>query len=56
MPDLRKILGLHYKPGMKVPVSGQYTNTDGRQVTCVKGEKFPPGRAGLTWKLTDRTR
>ena len=41
-----------YKPGETVPVSGQYgavTYTGayaGREVTCVKGEPFPPTRAG----------
>jgi hypothetical protein len=37
-----------YRPGERVPVSGQYaavTRTGryaGREVTCVKGEPFPP--------------
>jgi len=41
-----------YRPGELVPVSGQYavvtvTGTYvGREVTCVKGEHFPPTRAG----------
>jgi hypothetical protein len=41
-----------YRPGEVVPVSGQYGAVDyvgryaGREVTCVKGERFPPTRAG----------
>jgi len=41
-----------YRPGETVPVSGQYGTVDylgaymGREVTCVKGERFPPTRAG----------
>lgn len=55
MIEIRKLL--RYKPGQIVKVSGQYTTSDGHQVTCVKGERFPPtSRAGLTWKLTDRSR
>jgi hypothetical protein len=46
-----------YKSGQKVLVSGQYTNTDGDQVTCVKGEIFPPTpRPRMTWKLSDSSR
>ena len=53
--ELRKLL--RYKPGQRVPVSGQYTDSLGRQVTCVKGEPFPPTHMpNHTWKLTDRTR
>jgi len=47
------------KPGSTCPVSGQYRNSrTGRQATCVKGEKMPPGPVGKhsTWKLTDPTR
>lgn len=39
-----------YRPGQIVPTSGQYGVVDvygrylGRQVTCVRGEKFPPTR------------
>lgn len=48
---------LRYKPGQRVPVSGQYSDTDGNQRTCTKGEHFPPTvRSGLTWKLTDASR
>lgn len=41
-----------YKPGEIVPVSGQYGAVNfsgsyvGREVTCVKGERFPPTRVG----------
>lgn len=57
MPTTKKFTGYRYKPGEKVKVSGQYTNTDGGQATCVKGEVFPPlPRPRMTWKLTDRTR
>ena len=53
--DIRK--WLRYKPGQRVPVSGQYTTSDGYQVTCVRGEIFPPTpRQKMTYRLTDRTR
>jgi hypothetical protein len=41
-----------FRPGEIVPVSGQYGAVNylghyvGREVTCVKGEHFPPTRAG----------
>jgi hypothetical protein len=41
-----------YKAGEVIPVSGQYGAVDylgvdvGREVTCVRGERFPPTRAG----------
>ena len=40
-----------YAAGQTVPVSGQYgavtwSNTITREVTCVKGEPFPPTRVG----------
>lgn len=41
-----------YRPGQIVPVSGQYAVVTasgqyaGREVTCVKGEPFPPTRPG----------
>jgi hypothetical protein len=41
-----------YRAGEIVPISGQYGavnvygNYTGREVTCVKGERFPPTRAG----------
>jgi hypothetical protein len=41
-----------YRPGEIVPVSGQYGAVTaygtwaGREVTCVRGERFPPTRAG----------
>lgn len=40
-----------YKPGQTVPRSGQYGAVlatgrwAGREVTCVKGERFPPTRS-----------
>jgi hypothetical protein len=40
-----------YRPGETVPVSGQYAVVDrngqylGVEVTCVKGEPFPPTRS-----------
>ena len=43
--------GKIYRPGETVPVSGQYGVVDvhgsylGREVTCSKGETFPPTRA-----------
>ena len=52
-----------YKPGQKVPVSGQYAAVNyaglrvGREVTCVRGEVFPPTRSGdRGYVLADRTR
>jgi hypothetical protein len=42
--------GTVYVPGQVVPISGQYNVVDvyrrylGRQVTCVRGERFPPTR------------
>jgi hypothetical protein len=51
-----------YKPGQIVPTSGQYGAVTasgtyvGREVTCVKGEHFPPTRAGETgYVLRDTT-
>lgn len=41
-----------YRPGQRVPTSGQYAVVNqggyrvGREVTCVRGESFPPTRAG----------
>lgn len=41
-----------YKPGEIVPISGQYGAVNvrgayvGREVTCVRGEHFPPTRVG----------
>lgn len=40
-----------YRPGQRVPTSGQYAVVNssgyrvGREVTCVRGEAFPPTRA-----------
>jgi hypothetical protein len=40
-----------HRPGEIVPASGQYAVVDawgrsvGREVTCVRGERFPPTRA-----------
>jgi hypothetical protein len=51
-----------YKAGQTVPVSGQYAAvTDAgrktREVTCVKGEPFPPTRVGeIGYVLVDPTR
>jgi hypothetical protein len=52
-----------YRPGEIVPVSGQYAvvtvsgNHAGREVTCVKGEPFPPTIYVGEWGyvLTDAT-
>lgn len=53
-----------YRPGERVPQSGQYgvvTRSGasvGREVTCVKGEVFPPTRAATAeygFVLTDPT-
>lgn len=52
-----------YKPGQIVPVSGQYAVVNaygrrvGREVTCVRGERFPPLRVGEHgFVLADATR
>jgi hypothetical protein len=51
-----------YKPGQSVPVSGQYaavtyTMQKTREVTCTKGEPFPPTRIGeIGYVLVDATR
>jgi hypothetical protein len=51
-----------YRPGQTVPVSGQYAAVDrfgaymGREVTCVRGEPFPPTRTGeFGYVLRDAT-
>ena len=51
-----------YRPGQIVPTSGQYGAVDylgqflGREVTCVRGEVFPPTRAGEAgFVLRDQT-
>jgi hypothetical protein len=51
-----------YKPGQTVPVSGQYGavlatgRLAGREVTCVRGEPFPPTRYGeIGYVLLDAT-
>jgi hypothetical protein len=51
-------------PGQRVPVSGQYGVVNraghflGREVTCVKGEPFPPTRGypEYGYRLKDATR
>lgn len=46
-----------FKPGETAPMSGQYTNSDGDQVTMVKGRRFPPEpRKNMRWRITDYTR
>ena len=47
-----------YKPGEKVPRSGQYKNTrTKREITAVKGEPFPPTPgAGQKYVLVDKTK
>jgi len=52
-----------FKPGQEVPVSAQYAKIGSsghktkKEITSVKGKKFPPApRAGMKYKLTDRTR
>lgn len=65
MVELRELLGsglAEFKPGQIVPHSGIYDVihylphlvSDHHQVTCVKGEHFPPCRdckAGVKYKL-----
>lgn len=51
-----------YRPGQTVQVSGQYAAVDAsyrktREVTCVRGEPFPPTRPGeIGYVLVDPTR
>lgn len=52
-----------FKPGEKIPVSAQYAKigprggTNSKEITGVKGKIFPPApKAGITYKLTDRTK
>lgn len=56
-------MGKLYKPGEKVPTSGQYEVTGprggrkGREVTSVAGEPFPPTQnAGERYVLADKTK
>lgn len=58
-----KKIAKSYKPGEKVPVSGQYEVTGprggsrGREVTSVKGEPFPPTQqAGERYVMVDKTK
>ena len=50
-----------YRAGEIVPVSGQYGAVNAarsvlREVTCVRGEPFPPTRVGeIGYVLRDRT-
>jgi hypothetical protein len=51
-----------YSPGQIVPRSGQYAavlasrRPAGREVTCVRGERFPPTRSGeIGYVLRDAT-
>ena len=51
-----------YRPGDIVPISGQYGVVNyagqyvGREVTCVKGHRFPPTEPGeYGYFLRDRT-
>lgn len=52
-----------YKPGMKVPVSGQYAYVGPRgkvytkEVTSMKGEHFPPTpKPNMGYALVDKTK
>jgi hypothetical protein len=64
-PTLEEVVNMSkriYRAGEIVPVSGQYGAVDylgayaGREVTCVKGEHFPPTRAGEAgYALRDTT-
>jgi hypothetical protein len=64
MGDMPGLTGPIYRPGEVVPRSGQYGSCDrygtyqGREVTCVRGERFPPTRAGTAeygYRLRDLT-
>jgi hypothetical protein len=62
--DEEVVLVTIYRPGERVPVSGQYGVVNsaggylGREVTCVKGEPFPPlrGYPEHGYRLRDATR
>lgn len=47
-----------YKPGQKVPKSGQYKNNiTGNEITAVEGGRFPPTQEkGQTYTLVDITK
>ena len=47
-----------YKPGQKVPVSGQYKNTNtGTEITAVENERFPPTpKKEQQYVLEDKTK
>lgn len=45
------------KPGNSAPHSGQYINSKTKtEVTSTKGNPLPPGPAGSTYKLVDKTK
>lgn len=53
----------NYRPGQEVPASGQYPvlgprgGDEGREVTLVRGEPFPPTpRPGMGYGTPDRTK
>jgi len=46
-------------PGTKAPVSGQYSSSEGGEVTGVKGKRLPPGPKGsknVEYVLVDKTK
>lgn len=50
------------RPGTPAPASAQYKvvgprgGLSGKEITSIKGKRLPPSpRAGVTYKLTDRT-
>jgi len=52
-----------FKPGQKVPTSGQYERVGprggktGQEITAVEGEPFPPTpKSGEQYILSDRTK
>lgn len=46
-----------FSPGETCQKSGQYTLTNGDQITMVKGETFPPTpRPRMGWKISDVSR
>lgn len=58
----RHYFNKRFEPGAIVPISGQYARVDLQgnvlklQVTCVKGEHFPPAQyRGQTFTLVDIT-
>jgi hypothetical protein len=49
------------RPGTPAPASAQYKRVgprggEGPEITAIKGRRLPPGPAGSTYKIADRTK